>query len=234
VTRPAADAAAVFDTIAGTYNAAGTEFFGELAGALVCAAEPRPGARILDADCGRGAATIPAARAAGPAGHLTALDASAAMLGYAQAATEAAGLTGITWLHGDAADPPVPSGSMDVVLASSLIQFLPRPRRAARNWHNLLRAGGTLAVSWGIAQDPAWTKVMAVVDAAVPPPHPGFETFLRRPPFDSPDAMAGMLSACGYAVINTSPFSQAGNPDGGKGRKPQTPSPRPKTTAARL
>jgi ubiquinone/menaquinone biosynthesis C-methylase UbiE len=193
----------VFHGIAAAYNSGGTEFFADLGAALVRAAAIRPGARVMDAGCGGGAATIPAARRAGPAGHVTALDASADMLARAQTAARAAGLGNITWMHGDAEDPPVPSGSMDVVLASSVIQFLSLPRRAARNWHRLLDGGGTLALSWGIAQDPAWTKVMAVVDAAVPAPHPAFEAFLRRPPFDSPDAMAGMLSACGYTGITT-------------------------------
>jgi SAM-dependent methyltransferase len=192
-----------FDQAAGQYDATGTEFFTGLAQRLVELAGIRPGARVVDLGCGKGPATIAAARAAGPDGHVDGIDTSPAMLEYARAAARDAALANITWRNADAKDPPFPDASADVVVASSVIQFLDDPRRAARNWLRLLAPGGTLAVSWGIAQDPAWVPVMAVLDAAVPEPFPGFETFLRRPPFDAPGALEGMLSGCGYTGIVT-------------------------------
>jgi ubiquinone/menaquinone biosynthesis C-methylase UbiE len=200
---PLPGAAAAFDAAADCYDATGTEFFTILAATLVRAAGIRPGDRVLDAGCGKGAATIPSARAAGPRGRVTALDGSPDMLAGAERAARQAGLDGIRWLHADAEDPPLPPGSLDVILASSVIQFLATPRRAARHWLALLAPGGTLAISWGLAQDPAWLPVMAVFDAAVPAPHPAFERFLRRPPFDSPAAMSRFLIGIGYTAVTT-------------------------------
>jgi ubiquinone/menaquinone biosynthesis C-methylase UbiE len=198
---PRAQAGAVaagFDAAAEDYDATGTEFFAHLARRLVDLAGIRPGATVLEVGCGKGAATVPAAQAAGPQGQVTAVDASAAMLAHAAAAVGRNGLANVTLLRADATDPPLRPGGVDVVLASSVIQFLDEPRQAVRLWLPLLRPGGTLALSWGMTQDPGWLPVMAALDAAVPAPVPGFEAFLRRPPFDSPGRLERMLSECGY------------------------------------
>jgi SAM-dependent methyltransferase len=125
------------------------------------------------------------------------------MLAHAAAAVREHGLANVTLLQADAADPPVRPGSVDVLLASSVIQFLGRPRHAAGRWLSLLAPGGTLALSWGMTQDPAWVPVMAAVDAVVPAPALGFEAFIRRPPFDSPASLELMLSECGYQDVVT-------------------------------
>jgi SAM-dependent methyltransferase len=197
--RPAAGAvAAGFDAAAEHYDATGTEFFAHLAGRLVDLAGIRPGATVVDVGCGKGAATVPAARAAGPDGQVTAVDASAAMLAHAAEEVRRNRLANVILLRADATDPPLRPGSVDVVMASSVIQFLDRPRQAVRLWLPLLMPGGTLALSWGMTQDPAWVPVMAALDAAVPAPAPGFEAFLRRPPFDSAASLERMLTECGY------------------------------------
>jgi ubiquinone/menaquinone biosynthesis C-methylase UbiE len=205
----AGEVAAGFDAAAEAYDATGTEFFAHLAMRLVDLAGIQPGATVLDVGCGKGAATVPAAKAAGPSGRVTGVDASAAMLAHAAAAIRAHGLANVTLLRADATDPPLPSDSMDVLMASSVIQFLDRPRQAVHRWLSLLAPGGTLALSWGMTQDPAWVPVMAAIDAAVPAPTPGFEAFLRRPPFDAPASLEQMLSGCGYegAVTYGEPIS---------------------------
>jgi SAM-dependent methyltransferase len=120
------------------------------------------------------------------------------MLDFARAASDAAAVPGITWLRGDAEDPPVPAGSVDFLLAANLIQFLPDPRAAARRWQQLLVKDGTIALAWGVTQDPVFAPVMAAMDAAVPAPALGFEAFFRRPPFDSGDGLTQLLTECGY------------------------------------
>ena len=144
----AGEVAAGFDAAAEAYDATGTEFFAHLAGRLVDLAGIRPGATVLDVGCGKGAATVPAARAGGPGGQVTGVDASAAMLAHATAAVRRHELANVTLLQADAADPPLGSGSVDVLLASSVIQFLDQPRQAVRRWLSLLTPGGTLALSW--------------------------------------------------------------------------------------
>jgi hypothetical protein len=93
-----------------------------------------------------------------------------------------------------------------VVLAGYVIQFLPRPDLAARRWLALLRPGGTLAFSWGLAQDPRWIPVMAAVDAHVPDGIPGFEAFFRRPPFTGTAPVEQMLTRTGYQQAATATY----------------------------
>jgi SAM-dependent methyltransferase len=191
-------AAAGFGQVAATYDTAGTEFFNSLAWLLVTYAGIRPGDRVADLGCGAGAAFIHAAIAAGPGGTVTGIDASAAMLARAGQAASARGLR-VTLTAGDVQDPPLPPGSVDVITASSVLQFLDWPRRAVRAWLELLAPGGRLAISWGMRQDPAWVPVMAALDRVVPPPAPGFEEFMRRPPFHDQAALEHVLTEAGYA-----------------------------------
>jgi SAM-dependent methyltransferase len=206
-----------FDHIAGRYATAGGEFFTQIARTLVQAAGVRRGDRILDAGCGKGAVTIPAAVAAGPGGHVTGIDTSPVMLEHAAAVARRRNLANVGFFVADAEDPhitdPREPGSLpqrlgpatfDVVLASNVIVFLPDPEKALRSWHRLLRPGGEVAFSWGISGDPRWAPVMAAVDAHVPDGIPGFEAQIRRPPFHDPEAVAALLARCGYADMGTS------------------------------
>ena len=44
----------------------------------------------------------------------------------------------------DAAELPVGAGSLDFIIASHLLEHLPFPLKALRNWHDALRPGGAL------------------------------------------------------------------------------------------
>jgi SAM-dependent methyltransferase len=199
--------AAGFAETADRYGTTGTEFFTDMGGRLVDQAEVRPGMRVLDVGCGKGAVTIPAARLAGERGTVHAIDLAAPMVDATQARVRKLGLANVTVQRGDAEDPGScpgwPPCSFDVVLAGYVIQFLPHPELAARRWWSLLRPGGTVAFSWGLAQDPAWVPVMAAVDAHVPDGVPGFEAFFRRPPFTGIDPVEQILTSSGYHRVDT-------------------------------
>jgi len=192
-----------FAAAAAAYDADGAEFFGPMGERLVAHAGIKPGAIILDVGCGKGAVTIPAARAAGPGRHVTGIDLAGPMLDHARLAAAEAGLANVTFGPGDAEDPPFPAGSFNVILAGNLIQFLPRPTQAARRWWSLLAAGGTLAMSWGVAQEARWVPVMAAIDAYVPDGVPAFGALLRRPPFHDIVAVEDMLRMCGFFAVAT-------------------------------
>lgn len=202
--------AAGFDQAAANYDTTGTEFFVPLGARLVRHAGIAAGERVADLGCGAGAALLPAAAAAGPGGQATGIDASADMLTRARQAARDRGLA-VTLTRGDARDPRLPEASLDVITASSVLQFLDMPRRAVRTWLRLLAPGGRIAVSWGMRQDPRWVPVMACLDQAVPPPAPGFEEYLRRPPFDSAAGVEQMFAEAGYARTATwpEPFTTA-------------------------
>lgn len=190
-----------FNDIAGRYAAEGGEFFALIARHLVDVAGIKPGDRVLDVGCGAGAVTIPAAAAAGPDGHVFAIDLSPNML--ARAGEAAHGLLNVTLGPGDAHDPPFAVGAFRVVLASNVLVFLDEPKQALAAWHRLLAPGGVAAFSWGIAGDPRWAPVIAAVDAYVPPPHRGFREWIRRYPFSAPEHVEALLASCGYTGIDT-------------------------------
>ena len=170
---------------------------------LVAQAGIGPGAVVLDIGCGKGAVTLPAARAAGPGGQVTGIDLAVPMLDHARRAAEQAGLPMVTFGPGDAADPPFPDGRFDVVLAGNVVHFLTCPMTEVPGWGSLLTAGGTLAFSWNLAEDPHWVPVLAVFDTAMPSGMTGFAAMLRRRPFASVEQVQGLLAANAYQAVTT-------------------------------
>lgn len=199
--------AAGFAAAAEAYDADGTEFFQPVGQTLVEVAQIPAEAWVLDVGCGKGAVTIPAARAAGPKGHVTGIDLAAPMLACARDRARCAGLANVTFQEGDAEDPGTCPGwtpeSFNVILAGNVIQFLPRPAHAVRHWLSLLMRGGTLGVAWTLAQDPRWAPVIAAIDAYVPDGVPAFGAFMRRPPFGDTEAFEHTLTEAGYLKVTT-------------------------------
>jgi len=195
-----ADAAAGYDTT-------GTEFFATMGTNLVTHGAIPPGAWVLDVGCGKGAVTIPAARAAGPDGHVTGIDLAPGMLAHAEDRARRAGVANVSFQAGDAEDPGMhpgwTPGSFDVILAGNVIQFLPRPARAVAHWRTLLTPHGKLAISWNLAEDPRWLPIIATFDTALPGNVTGFAATLRRPPFTSADDLEAMLTGASFHAPST-------------------------------
>lgn len=102
-------------------------------------------ARIADLGCGTGSLSVLLAEA----GHeVSGLDFSARMVGAAQAKAATAGVAA-TFTTGDAAHPPYPAASFDVVLARHVLWALPDPAAAVREWVRLLRPDGILLLVEG-------------------------------------------------------------------------------------
>jgi SAM-dependent methyltransferase len=194
-----------FAAAADSYDREGTEFF-EQAGAWLVEVTAVPAeAWVLDVGCGKGAVSLPAARAAGPRGHVTGIDLASPMLDHARA--RAAGLDNVSFQEGDAEDPGTYPGwnaeSFNVILAGNVIQFLPRPAHAVSHWLSLLTRGGVLGIAWTAALEARWGPVLAAVDAYVPDGVPGFAAFMRRRPFHDPGAVEEMLATAGYLNVTT-------------------------------
>ena len=114
---------------------------------LVERAALQPGEWVLDAGTGTGHAALGAAAAVGPDGHVTGVDISAAMLAHARRKAQEAGLTNVDFREGDAQTPALPDASVHVVVASSVIFFLPDPLEALRNWRRVLTPDGRVLFS---------------------------------------------------------------------------------------
>ena len=104
---------------------------------------PAP-ARVADLGCGTGTLALLAAEL----GHaVDGVDFSRRMLDLARA--KAAAAPGVRFVLGDAAAPPLPPASYDVVLGRHVLWALPDPAAALASWRTLLRPGGRLVLVEG-------------------------------------------------------------------------------------
>jgi O-methyltransferase/aklanonic acid methyltransferase len=140
-----AEVADAFNRAAVDYDRSGVEFFTPMGRRLVERAAPRPGQRVLDVGCGRGAALFPAAEAVGPTGRVLGIDVAEGMV--AEVAAEAArlGLTTVEARVMDGEYPDLPARSFDRVTGSYSVIFLPDAPAALCRYAELLADGGMIA-----------------------------------------------------------------------------------------
>lgn len=201
MTSSPAGVAGVFDRAADTYDAVGVPWFGPIAQGLVDELAVRPGESVLDLGCGRGAALLPLARAAGPAGRVLGVDLAPRMV--ALTAADAVHLPQVEVRVGDASEPGLPPASFDVVASSLVLFFLPDPAAAVAGWARLLVPGGRLGVATFGPQDERWRAVDALFTPYLPADLPDARTSGRRGPFGSDDGVAGLLRDAGLGDVRT-------------------------------
>jgi len=111
----------------------------EREGEALLAALPEPPARLLEVGAGTGWwSRILASRGYA----VTAVEPSAGMRRVAAAQ----GGEGITWMAAAAEALPVPDGVMDIVLMTTVLEFVAEPARAVAEAWRVLRPGGSLVV----------------------------------------------------------------------------------------
>jgi ubiquinone/menaquinone biosynthesis C-methylase UbiE len=190
--------AMMFDELAPVYDTTGVEFFGPIADGLVDVLGPRPGERVLDLGCGRGAVL---ARVAPLVGVAVGLDVSVAMVAQCRAAL--ATLENVRVELGDAQLPDPGLGEFDAVTASLVLFFLADPVAALRHWRARLAAGGRCVVSTFGAPGPAWRAVNEVFAPFLPA---GVRVAQAAGPLSpsSPDAAVDALfTAAGFVDVRT-------------------------------
>lgn len=105
----------------------------------------RPGQCVIDLGCGpRGVLDMLAERVS-PAGRVVGLDADPAHAAMAAEFSARQGLTGVEIMTADARRTGLPSGTFDLVHASSLLDNLPDPAAVAAEMARLTRPGGWVA-----------------------------------------------------------------------------------------
>ena len=127
---------------------------------LLQAAAIASGERVLDLGCGNGASTREAARMSEP-GEVVGIDLSTAMLANARARSAAAGLTNVTFLHGDAQVHDFEPESFDVIISNAGAMFFDDKVAAFSNLRRALRPGGRIALmAWQRLEDNEWLTVL--------------------------------------------------------------------------
>jgi ubiquinone/menaquinone biosynthesis C-methylase UbiE len=187
--------AASFDTRASNYGR--NEWHRKCAERLVETCQPQPGNRVLDAATGTGFAAFASARRVGRDGHVCGVDVSAGMLREASVAAVESGLTNIEFIEDDASFlPRFTSEAFDVVTCAAGLLYMPLGD-TLREWHRLLKIGGTLAFSTMEAGSPPAGQLFRACAAE-------FGVALTDPsePLGTPAACRQALHEAGFEVAD--------------------------------
>jgi ubiquinone/menaquinone biosynthesis C-methylase UbiE len=145
VKEPKQTVASLFGRAAAGYDE--VEFFHQVAQRLLALAGVGQGMRVLDVACGSGAVLVQAARLAGFAGLAVGVDLAEPMAAVAarqlQRLDRGRGVVAVM----DAERLGLRAAWFDVVCCASAIYLLGDQAAAVRGWWEVLRPGGTLAVS---------------------------------------------------------------------------------------
>ena len=198
-----AGVAALFDRVAASYENVGVPWFAPIGEALVRAVAPVTGERALDLGCGRGAVLFPLADAVGPAGRVTGIDLSAAMVERTAADVRARGLNTVDLHVMDASRPDLPLAAYDLAVSSLVIFFLTDPGAALQSWRQLLTPGGRLGISTFGSRDQAWEDLDSVFRPYLPARLLDARTSGESGPFATDRGVEDLLTAAGFTHVRT-------------------------------
>lgn len=174
----------------------------EITRAVLAAAAPRPGERVIDVGCGAASTTLALHREVGDGSAVAGIDISGAMLEVARARARDAAAR-ITFVEADAATYPLPP-EHDLVFSRFGVMFFAAPEAAFANLRRGLAPGGRLVFCcWCAPSDNAWiTAPLPAVRDLLPGdfafPRPG-----EVGPFAlaDPDRIRAILDAGGWRDV---------------------------------
>lgn len=191
-----------FDKVAPLYGTIGPEMFSFFGRILVEAAVIRPGSRVLDIACGRGAVSFPAAEMAGVAGSVVGIDISRSMIDHLNKEIAKRGSLTIEIANMDAEDLQFNDQSFDYVLCGFGIFFCPDPIGALKEAFRVLKANGTIAISTWEGNETR-RKMIRDALAALPYEVNAGEALCMLPRgFESEDEIRNNLTTAGFTDIS--------------------------------
>ncbi|WP_055585303.1 class I SAM-dependent methyltransferase [Streptacidiphilus griseoplanus] len=148
-----------FDLASDSYDEANGDFFNPVGDRLVDLAGLRPGDRVLDLGCGRGAVLFAALAAVGPDGYVAGVDLSPAMVHRTAHQAAGARLRNVSVRVDDAEDLGFPDQSFEAVLSSLALMITPDPDAALAQAHRVLVPGGRFGLTvFGPDVQPEWRQ----------------------------------------------------------------------------
>ncbi len=107
----------------------------------------QPGMKVLDAGCGPGRLAIPAAKAIGSQGELTALDLQAGMLARVEEKARTAGLSNIRLVQVELGKGKLEKAYYDRAMLVTVLGEIPEQEAALQEIYQALKPGGILSVT---------------------------------------------------------------------------------------
>ena len=107
----------------------------------------QPGECVLELGPGPGFFTVEAARRAGPAGRLIAVDIQPKMIARLDQRLQQAGVTNVETHVASAYELPVDDASLDRAFLVTVLPEIPDSRRALAELHRALKPGGVLSIT---------------------------------------------------------------------------------------
>jgi SAM-dependent methyltransferase len=141
-----------------------------LLAALIEAAAPQPGERVLDIGCGSGTTVLELARRVGANGHVLGADVAQHSVARAQERISAAGLGNAEVIGADASVHEFPAASFDLLFSRLGVMFFADPTAAFGNIRRALKPGARVALAvFRSADSPFPSASVAAVRHLLPP-----------------------------------------------------------------
>ncbi|NLF51674.1 MAG: methyltransferase domain-containing protein [Leptolinea sp.] len=128
---------------------------------LIQRAGLKPGMRVLDAGCGAGRITIPAALVVGDEGEVIALDLQPGMLDIVMARAKAAGISNVRFMLSGLGEEMLPSNRFDRAIMSTVLGEIPDQVAAMKEIAYSLKPGGIVSVTELIV-DPHYQSIKTI------------------------------------------------------------------------
>ncbi len=179
--------------------------FGPWTAVLLDAAQPAPGARVLDVACGTGIAARTVAPQVGVGGRVVGLDVSPVMLAVARRAMLPPDAAPGAWVRGSAQALPFPAATFDLVLCQQGLQFFPDGAAAVREMRRVLRPGGraVLSVYQTLAHNPVYDLLYTELIPRAGTPHVAAAFSLG-----DAAALESVLAAGSFRTVSITPVQQ--------------------------